>query len=151
MDKKAKILLFVILSLVVFLAALVFFASYKIASIETQYKNLADGVRNIKVINGIDGEDGKPGLNGSNGINGKNGSDSLSTETVERFYIQQPPEKGEPGQPGKDAPIQETRLNPETKDLETKTTSDRFWKTLIPCVELLRSCPGETITKVEQK
>lgn len=154
MDKRAKILLSVILSLVALLAVLVFFASYKIASIETQYKNLAEGVRNIKVINGIDGSDGKNGLNGSNGLNGKDGNDSLSTHLVEKIYLQPPAEigkTGEKGADGKDAPTQEIQINPETKDLETKSTNDRFWKTLVPCAELLRTCPSEVITKVEQK
>lgn len=154
MDKKAKILLFVILSVVVLLAVLVFFASYKIASIETQYKSLAEGVKNIKVIDGVNGNDGKNGLNGSNGLNGRDGNDSLSTHLIEKIYVQPPAEigkTGEKGADGKDAPIQEIQINPDTKDLETKSTNDRFWKTLIPCAELLKSCPGEIVTKVEQK
>lgn len=150
MDKKNKALLITILTLVVLLFCAVFYASFQIASIQTNYDNLAESVKNIKVIDGVDGNDGKDGKNGIgiNGLDGKNGVDSLSTHTIETYYVHPPAEKGEKGadgEKGKDAPIQEIQINPETKDLQIKKSTDRYWTTLIPCSELLKQCPDVVI------
>lgn len=147
MDKKSKIILFLILGSVILLFGIVFYASYQIASIKTNYDNLAESVKNIKVINGINGKDGNDGKNGY-GINGTNGKDSISTITKEIYYVQPPPQKGESGRDGKagkDAEVQQIQINPETKDLETKMSGERYWTTLIPCAELLRTCPSVTV------
>lgn len=148
MSKKEKLILVAILLFVISLFAIVFYASFRIASIETNYQNLADSIKNIKVINGIDGQDGKPGLNGSNGINGSNGVNginAISTNTIERHYVQLPPEQGRDGQNGADGPSTDIQLNPQTRDLETKKSNEKFWTVLIPCSELLRSCPDVTL------
>ena len=151
MDKKSKVILFLILGSVILLFAIVFYASYQIASIKTNYDQLAESVKSIKVINGIDGTDGKPGLNGSNGydgLNGVDGKDSVSTSIKETFYMQLPAkqgEKGKDGVEGAEGPSTEIQLNPTTKDLETKKSNEKFWTTIIPCAELLRSCPNVTV------
>lgn len=145
MDKKDKLILGAILLLVIFLFGIVIFASFRIASIETNYQNLATSVKNIQVVNGKDGIDGENGLDGSNGLNGLNGKDAISTQTIEKYFTQLPPEKGEDGKAGKDAQEIQIQINPETKDLETKKSDERYWTLLVPCVELLRSCPNTTI------
>lgn len=150
MDRKSKLIVLLLLLVVCLLTVLVSFATYKVATIETAMNNLANQKQMIpKVINGIDGKDGEPGLSikGNAGEDGRNGTDSISTSTVieKIIYV---PEKGKEGSPGKDglnAPVQEIRINPETKNLESKKNTDRYWVTMINCIDLLKVCPGEII------
>ena len=149
MDKKSKLILALLLIIIALLAFGVYFLSYKVATIENSIQNIAD-VQKLapKVINGQDGADGKNGSDGVAGLDGRNGInglDSKSTYVEKTFYT---PVAGPQGEPGKDAPAQEIRVNPETKDLETKKTNDGFWFTLIPCSQLLKSCPTDTVTEI---
>lgn len=148
MNKRDKALMWTIIVLVLSLFSVVFVASFRLASIETNYNNLAESIKNIKSIDGIDGKDGKPGLNGSNGVDGVNGTNSISEHLKETFYVPLPPEKGVKGDDGKngvDGESQQIQINPTTKDLEVKRSSERFWTVLVPCSELIKSCPGVTI------
>ncbi len=138
--------------MLVLIALLVFSAlwlSQKVVSLENSTNNIASQLQNFKLpiaINGQDGKDGAQGLTGKSGIDGKNGNDSVSTYTKEVFYVDQPTNglngtNGAQGEQGPAGPVQQTRLNPETKDLEMKYSSSPFWEVLIPCSELLRTCP----------
>lgn len=137
--------------IIALLAVFVGFISYKVATIETSIHVIANQKQVIpQVINGIDGKDGARGITGKNGLDGKNGKDSQSTYLKEVFYTPTDVikgEKGDPGVAGKDAPVQEIRINPETKNLETKTTADRYWFIIVSCSEMLKSCPGDSITE----
>lgn len=150
MDKKSKFIILLLLLVVCLLTVLVSFVTYKVSTIETSMNNLANQNNTmLKVTNGIDGKDGAPGISikGDTGISGRDGLNSISNNTVIEKIIHVP-EKGKDGNPGKDgvnAPVQEIRINPETKDLESKKNTDRYWITMINCVDLLKVCPGEII------
>lgn len=147
MDKKSKLILALLLFIIALLAIFVGFISYKVATIENSIHSLASQKQiTPMVVNGIDGKDGIS-IKGDPGSNGNDGQDSLSTSTVieKTFYT---PTAGPEGKAGKDAASQEIRINPETKDLEAKREDVSFWSTIIPCSELLRVCPVETIEAV---
>lgn len=148
MDKKGKITLSLLLVIIALLSVGVYYLSYKVSTIESSLIQIANDAKNTPiVVNGVDGVDGRDGLNGFNGKDGTNGVNSISTHTKEVYYT---PIEGPIGPKGDDAVQQEIRINPETKDLESKTSKDRYWLTLIPCVELLRSCPQETSIEGEK-
>jgi hypothetical protein len=142
MDNKSKLILGLILLIILLLALGVFFLSYKIATIENLTKNIAE-VQKVqpKVINGTDGKDGNHGANGVDGLNGRDGSDSLSTHRIETFYTPIAGPQGIQGEKGQDGATQQVRLNPETKNLESKSSNEKFWNIIIPCAELLKDCP----------
>ncbi len=149
MDKKSKLILALLLIIIALLAFGVYYLSYKVATIENSIQNIAD-VQKLapKIINGKDGVDGKNGSDGVAGLDGRNGVDGIdskSTYIEKTFYT---PIPGPQGEPGKDAPVQEIRINPDTKNLESKSSSDRYWYTLVPCSQLLKSCPTDTITEI---
>lgn len=152
MSKRDKILIALALFGILCLALITYFVSDKIATLQTTITNIAQ-IQKLKpnVYNGTDGKDGESikGADGLNGVDGKNGQDSQSTY-IERNTIEQVPLAGTEGQPGKDAPMQETRINPETGDLETRMENDAFWNVLIPCDQLMKSCPTPAVTEPEE-
>ena len=98
------------------------------------YVQAKDGYTPVK---GVDYFDGAKGLNamsfnvtntvvkevpliGEKGADGTNGRDGVD---------------------GRDAPYQEIRVNNQSKNIESKLTSDTFWRTLISCAEYRLECP----------
>lgn len=148
-NNRSKIELILLLLIIAILTVGVYFVTYKVSTLENGLNNLAELQKvQPKVINGIDGQDGKDGINGKNGIDGQNGIDSKSTYIKETYYTPIQGPKGESGEDGKDGEEQFIRINPITKDLETKKSSDSFWFTLVPCSELLKSCPAPILNGI---
>lgn len=148
MDKKSKLTLTLLLVIIALLSAGVYYLSYKVSTIESSLVNIAkDAKSRPMVINGVDGTDGVDGI-AVDGKDGRDGVDSVSTHTKEVYYT---PLAGPPGAKGEDAEQQEIRINPDTKDLESKKSKERYWSTLIPCIELLKSCPETEIATEGEK
>lgn len=80
----------------------------------------------------IKGEKGDPGQTTII----ENNTTVYRTETIKG-------EKGDPGEAGEkgaDAPTLQVQLNPDTKDLEYKYSTDTFWTVLVPCKQLMKDC-----------
>lgn len=80
----------------------------------------------------VKGKDGKDGLPGQQTVI-ENQTTVYHTETVKG-------EKGDPGLPGEAAPVLQIQVNPESRNLEYKYSTDTFWSTLLRCEELLIGC-----------
>jgi len=84
---------------------------------------------------------GKDGRNGSNGVDGIN----AVSFSVTQLTIKEVPLVGKDGLDGKngvDAPVQQLRVNPDTKDIENRLSSDKYWGTLVVCSEYRIECPS---------
>ena len=86
---------------------------------------------------------GKDGVNGTNGVDGINAVSFSITE----LRIKEVPLVGTPGKDGvdglngADGPAQAIRVNPDTKNIENKYTTDKYWITLVECSEYRLECP----------
>ncbi len=143
MDKKTRLLFVTMLILIALLVFGALWLSQKVVSLENSTNNIAVQLKNIRLpvaINGQDGKDGEQGITGKSGVDGKDGQNAVSVFNTETFYIDRPT-NGIDGQQGPAGPTQDIRINPDTKDLETKPSDSSFWQVLVPCSELLRSCP----------
>lgn len=124
------------------------YASQSTAQIEGLKKSVDAKTNKIVVYNGKDGETPVKGVDYFDGANGINAmSYTVNTTVVKEVPLIGRPgsdgKDGKDGENGKDAPIQELRVNSFTGDVETKLSSDVFWRVMIPCSELKVGCPGE--------
>lgn len=92
----------------------------------------------------IRGKDGRDGVDGKTTII-ENSTTIYRTETI-RGEKGDVGEKGAPGEKGQDAPTLQVQVNPETKDLEYKYSTDTFWTVLVTCNQFMRECDG-TVTE----
>jgi len=94
---------------------------------------------------GKDGQTPKLGIDYFLPKNGKDGVNSISfSNTVTETLIKEIPiigPAGENGVNGIDASELQLRVNEQTKDVEKKYSTDRYWEVLIPCVSLMKECP----------
>lgn len=143
---KNKVIVALVASVILLAIGFMALLTYKVATLENNNKNLAvkfelaldkinkleDGKDGYTPIKGVDYSDGK------DGVNGKDGKNSVSTHTSETIVRQE-----------QIALFKDVRINPETKSLEAKLSTDQFWEILIPCEELLVGCPLATIPPVQ--
>lgn len=91
------------------------------------------------VYNGADGYTPKKGIDYRDGADGKPGINATSFNTV---IVKEVPlagligADGKDGVDGQDAPIQYSRVNPETGDFETRLSTWRTWSVETSCVDL---------------
>ena len=113
-----------------------------IATLETGVKD------NPSKVIYVQAKDGKTPVKGIDYFDGKNGINSVSF-SIETTIIKEVPLIGEKGADGKngsdglngkDAPYQSIRINPDTGDLESKTSDQRGWDILVVCSELKVGC-----------
>jgi len=94
---------------------------------------------------GKDGQTPKLGIDYFIPKNGKDGVNSISfSNTVTETLIKEVPivgPAGENGVNGVDASELQLRVNEQTKDVEKKYSTDRYWEVLIPCGSLMKECP----------
>jgi len=156
MSTSKKIIYVLVLTVIFLLVILVSFITYKVATIENSLNIIIQQQDSLKVIKGINGKNGYTPIKGIDyfdGAPGKDGTNAISTNTVvekDTTTVQEVPlqgtqgAQGEPGTPGKDAPELEIQIDPTTGNLETKYSTDAIWNTLVPCQQLLVSCPGSS-------
>jgi len=90
-----------------------------------------DGYTPVKGIDYRDGSDGEAGIN------------SISFVTTETI-VKEVPLIGFPGKDGidgKDAAEQRIRINDDTKSIESKLTSEKYWTVLVLCEDYRLVCP----------
>ena len=98
------------------------------------------------VYNGRDGKTPQAGIDYPLPKNGANGTNSISFVTTQTIVKEVPllGEKGDTGatgEPGKDAPTQQLRVNTDTKNLENKLSDEKYWKVLLYCTDYRNECP----------
>lgn len=92
---------------------------------------------------------GKDGITPKKGIDyrdGDNGADGINAISFNKTVVKDVPligETGKAGVNGKDARELQIRVNPNTKNIETKYDTDAFWNTLLMCSELQSGCPNQ--------
>ena len=110
-------------------------------NLERLIKENPDKVVYVQAKDGYTPIKGKDYFDGSAGLNAM--SFSITNTTIKEVAIPGPqglPGVGINGVDGKDAPIQEIRINVTTGDLESKLTDASFWRVLVPCNQLQVSC-----------
>ena len=92
--------------------------------------------------NGYTPVKGKDYFDGAAGINAM--SYTVSNTVIKELPIIGPQgpagNNGVDGINGQDAPIQEIRINPETGDLQSKMSNERYWSVLVLCRQLQVGC-----------
>lgn len=142
------------ISLVVVTILSVAYTNLNNLSLQNELKTLKDSVNNNtnKVVV-YEGKDGYTPVKGIDYFDGAAGLNSVSFSTV-KTEIKEVPLLGEKGDKGRDgvdgvngtdgqnAPVQETRVNSESKNIETKLSDSWQWRILVSCSEYRLECPN---------
>jgi len=89
---------------------------------------------------GKDGYTPRKGIDYNDGKNGANGLNSISFVTTETV-VKEVPLIGLQGEKGIDAAELQIRINPDSSDIETKYSNQRFWSPLVVCSNYRLVCP----------
>ena len=115
----------------------------KTSAIQTRLENNPTKIVYVEAKDGytpIFGKDYKDGAPGINAV-----SYSVTKQVIQEVAIPGTPGKngvdGIPGKDGIDGSYQEIRVNTDTRDIETKQSTNRFWETLVVCSEYRVECP----------
>jgi len=133
-------------------------------SLQSQIQELKDSVNNKtnKVVV-YEGKDGYTPVKGKDFFDGKNGVNAVSY-SVTNTQVKEVPLVGQVGQSAYDiwvdmgnigtktdfieslkaqpAPELQPQVDPETKDLQFKLSTDKYWHTVVECKEYRLECPN---------
>ena len=109
-------------------------------NLETLIKENPNKIVYVQAKDGYTPVKGKDYFDGTAGINAM--SYVIQTNTIEQLPIIGPiGPAGKDGKDGVDGAFQQTQINPDTKDIETKMSYSRYWETLVHCSEYRLECP----------